>query len=103
MKKPPAQEGGPGPGVKWDRSSTRGYRGAAITAASFLISMRRVRARSSAHLAAQGVGIDVVSRVLGHSSMAFTADVYGHLTERMTQDAADRMDSVLRPREAASS
>jgi integrase len=51
----------------------------------------------------QGVDIAVVSRVLGHASMAFTMDVYGHLTPRMSQDAADRMDAVLRPREAVSS
>jgi integrase len=42
-----------------------------------------------------GESIDAVSRALGHSSIATTADVYGHWTPVMAQRLADRMDAVL--------
>jgi integrase len=38
-----------------------------------------------------GVPIHVVSRNLGHSSIAITADIYGHLTDEASQAAADRV------------
>ena len=43
----------------------------------------------------QGVDLAIVSRMLGHSDLATTADVYGHLTDRMLQTAADRMDAAF--------
>lgn len=43
----------------------------------------------------QGVDLSVVSRMLGHSDLATTADVYGHLTDRMLQTAADKMERAL--------
>ena len=43
----------------------------------------------------QGVDLSVVSRMLGHADLATTADVYAHLTDRMLQTAADRMDAAL--------
>lgn len=43
----------------------------------------------------QGVDLSVVSRMLGHSDLATTADVYGHLTDRMLHAAAERMQSAL--------
>jgi integrase len=33
---------------------------------------------------------------LGHSSVALTLDVYSHVTERLRDDAADKIDAVLR-------
>ncbi len=47
-----------------------------------------------------GQELGVVSRILGHSSIATTADVYAHLTPAMVQRAADRLDDVLRRRPA---
>ncbi|MHB1534146.1 MAG: tyrosine-type recombinase/integrase [Acidimicrobiales bacterium] len=44
---------------------------------------------------AQGVPLEVVSEVLGHSSIYITKDVYGHLVEGAKRDAAERMTSVL--------
>ena len=43
------------------------------------------------------VGADLyeVSRGLGHSSIATTANVYAHLTDVMRQRVADRMDGIL--------
>ena len=37
-----------------------------------------------------------MSRILGHASLATTADIYAHLTPAMLQRSADRMDAVLR-------
>ena len=37
----------------------------------------------------------VISRALGHSDLSTTADVYAHLTNRMLERAADRMDAIL--------
>lgn len=44
-----------------------------------------------------GEELGVVSKILGHSSLATTADVYAHLTPASSQRVADRMDAILRP------
>jgi integrase len=36
-----------------------------------------------------------VSRILGHSDLGTTADLYAHLTPTIARRAADRMDSIL--------
>lgn len=52
----------------------------------------------------QGEDLAVVSKLLGHSSLSTTADVYAHLTRDMQRRAAGRMDTILAaPRQAASS
>jgi integrase len=43
-----------------------------------------------------GEELGVVSKLLGHSTVSTTLDVYGHLTPAMTQRVADRMDGILR-------
>jgi integrase len=43
----------------------------------------------------QGEDLDAVSRILGHASVATTADVYAHLTAARMRRAADRMDALL--------
>jgi len=42
-----------------------------------------------------GEDLAVVSKLLGHSSLATTADIYSHLTRAMQHRAADRMDAIL--------
>jgi integrase len=49
---------------------------------------------------AQGVPLEVVSEILGHSSIYVTKDVYGHLAEGAKRDAAERMAAVLTPKPA---
>jgi integrase len=44
---------------------------------------------------AQGVKIQVVSQVLGHSSIRMTADVYGHLLDPDRKQAAEAIGAVL--------
>jgi integrase len=46
---------------------------------------------------AQGIPLEVVSEILGHSSIYITKDVYGHLVEGMKRDAAKRMAAALTP------
>ena len=42
-----------------------------------------------------GEDLGVVSRILGHSTVTLTLNTYGHLTDRMTERAAARMDAIL--------
>lgn len=44
---------------------------------------------------AQGTDLYVVSEVLGHSSVAITKDVYGHLVEGQKRAAAELMSAQL--------
>ncbi len=44
---------------------------------------------------AQGVKLQVVSEVLGHSSIRMTADVYGHILAPDRQAAAEAMTVAL--------
>jgi integrase len=45
---------------------------------------------------AQGVPIEVVSRVFGHASIRITADIYGHVSPETNRHAADAMAKALR-------
>ena len=45
---------------------------------------------------AAGVDLFVVSRVLGHTSVATTSGFYGHIQPSQLRDAAARMDAILR-------
>jgi integrase len=49
---------------------------------------------------ARGVGLDVVSRVLGHSSIRITGDVYGHMLPEMRAQAARAMEGLFTGRAA---
>jgi len=44
----------------------------------------------------QGEDLGVVSKLLGHSTVSTTLDVYAHLTPAMGERAAARMDAILR-------
>lgn len=50
-----------------------------------------------------GVPIEVVSRVLGHSTIRVTMDVYGHLTEKVLRQASEGVNRALSGRSAVSS
>jgi integrase len=54
-----------------------------------------LRHSAASLMLAQGVKIQVVSQVLGHSSIRMTADVYGHLLDPDRAKAAEAMGSVL--------
>lgn len=48
-----------------------------------------------------GEELGVISRTLGHSQIATTADVYSHLTPAMLERTAARMNGVLTRRKRA--
>ena len=54
--------------------------------------------RHSYAVAALQAGDDVktVQEMLGHHTAAFTLDVYGHVTEKMKQDSAARMEAFIK-------
>ena len=62
---------------------------------------RHVRVHDLRHTAAtlalgEGIHPKVVQEMLGHSTISLTMDVYSHVLPTLQQDAADRMDDVLR-------
>jgi len=54
-----------------------------------------LRHSAASLMLAQGIQIQVVSQVLGHSSIRMTADVYGHLMDPDRKQAADALGSIL--------
>jgi integrase len=54
-----------------------------------------LRHSAASIMLAQGVPIEVVSDILGHSSIRMTADVYGHILEPQRAAAADAMGEAL--------
>jgi integrase len=62
--------------------------------------LRRIRLHDCRHTYAtlaleNNVPIKVISEVLGHSSPAFTMDVYSHVTPTMMDDLARRVGNIL--------
>ena len=54
-----------------------------------------LRHSAASLMLANGVKLQVVSQVLGHSSIRMTADVYGHILDPDREQAAKAMTSVL--------
>jgi len=46
-----------------------------------------------------GVNIKVIQELLGHSDIAITLRVYGHLLPSMQQEVVDKWDDVFRGEE----
>ena len=44
------------------------------------------------------VDIKLLSRYMGHKSVAFTLDVYGHICDEMTDDYVELIDSIIAAR-----
>ena len=55
-----------------------------------------MRHTSAPLLLAQGVSPKMISEILGHARVGITLNVYSHLYEPMRQDAAAKMDEMLR-------
>jgi integrase len=56
-----------------------------------------LRHSAAAILIAQGLHAKAVAELLGHSSVSFTLQVYGHLMDEAKQQTADVMDAALNP------
>lgn len=57
--------------------------------------LHELRHSGASLMLAQGTDLYVVSEVLGHSSVAITKDVYGHLVEGQKRAAAELMSKAL--------
>ena len=53
------------------------------------------RHAAASFMLAQGVPLRVAQEVLGHSTIAVTADLYSHLAPTATRDATDRVGELL--------
>ena len=47
-----------------------------------------------------GVGLDIVSRQLGHASIAITADTHGHPDDKALEEAAERVARMIEGRQS---
>lgn len=56
-----------------------------------------LRHSAVAILIAQGVHPKAIRELLGHSSVAFTMQVHGHLMEETKRETADKTDEALNP------
>ncbi len=56
-----------------------------------------LRHSAAAILMASGLNARAIAELLGHSSVSFTLQVYGHLMEEAKQETADLMDAALNP------
>ncbi len=54
-----------------------------------------LRHAAATFLIAQGVPLRVVMEILGHSTIATTADTYGHVMPELQRDATERTAAVL--------
>ena len=54
-----------------------------------------LRHATASLLLAEGVDLFTVKEILGHSQIALTANTYGHLSDKLADDAADRLDRVF--------
>ena len=61
-----------------------------------VIRLHDLRHTHASLLLAAGVPIKVVSERLGHTTIAMTMDVYGHLLPGMDASAAQRFEEILR-------
>lgn len=52
-----------------------------------------IRHSVATHLISEGVPLAIVSKMLGHASVAITADVYGHLQPSHMEAAAEALDA----------
>lgn len=54
-----------------------------------------LRHSAASLMLAQGVPLRSIQEILGHSSIALTANLYAHVGEHLKREAADAMDSIL--------
>lgn len=59
------------------------------------VRLHDLRHTAASLLLAAGVPLKLVSEMLGHSSIAITADVYAHVTPDLRREAAEAMDRAL--------
>ena len=60
------------------------------------IRFRDLRHTDATHLLASGIRPKVAQECLGHSSVGITLDLYSHVLPGMQEDAAAKVDAVIR-------
>ena len=78
------------------RNALRALKVAASRAELEDIGIHTLRHTAAALMLNNGVPMHVVSKLLGHSSISITVDIYGHITNDVTRDAADVLSAALR-------
>lgn len=80
----------------WFSTHPRRWYGSAVRRAGLpVIRFHDLRHTAATLLLARGVNPKVVSEMLGHSSVAVTLTLYGHVTPHMQQEAAATMEQAL--------
>lgn len=78
------------------RNALRALKAAAVRAGLTTdIGLHTLRHSAASVMLADGVPLKVVSEVLGHSSVAITGDVYGHVAPDVAASALDALSSAL--------
>lgn len=72
------------------------YKGALSRAGIPYVRFHDLRHSHATMLLAQGVHPKIVAERLGHSQIAVTMDLYSHVSPPMQQEAAQKLDSLLR-------
>ncbi len=83
-----------GPLNQW--KAEKGFRDAAAVAGLSGFHFHSLRHTYAVNAIRAGDDIKTVQGNLGHATAAFTLDRYGHLTERMKQDSAARMENFIK-------
>lgn len=77
------------------RNAFRALRVAATKAGLPHAGLHTLRHSAASVMITGGVPLKVVSEVLGHSSIAITGDIYGHVTPDVARQAMDLLGNTL--------
>ena len=77
------------------RNALRALKVAAATAGLPGVGLHTLRHSAASVMLSHGVPITVVSQILGHSGIAVTVDVYGHVSPDVSRDALDVLAAAL--------
>jgi integrase len=77
------------------RNALRALKVAAVAANLDGIGLHTLRHSAASVMLSAGVPLKVVSDLLGHSGIAITADVYGHVSPDVSRAAVDVLGDVL--------
>jgi integrase len=77
------------------RNALRAFKVAATPAGLPSAGLHTLRHSAASVMLTHGVPLKVVSEILGHSSIAITGDVYGHVSPDVSRDAVATLGAVL--------